>query len=162
MHTSRALCWFVLAVLVTTLSVAQEQQQAGRQSYSSAGFNFSSVSGVGLSFRHHFPSASLLQFGAGIISSGDRTNSALGLEYQYELSKKETFRYYLTVGGGIYSGSTSSTAAGIGVGLELPMLGEKIYESVTGGLALFYPVAYSEDQRSNISFGASLYFFYNF
>jgi hypothetical protein len=144
------------------LALGQDSITPGRRPYSSAGFNVSSVSGLGLSYRHHFDGPSLLQLTGGLISSESGTNSALGLEYQYELSKKETFRYYIAAGGGVYTASSSSTALGIGIGLELPILGDVIYESVTGGLAIFYPVSYTGDARAIVSFGGSLYFYYNF
>ena len=135
---------------------------AGSHSYSSVGFNASFVSGIGLSYRRHLPSPSLFQFTGGIVSSGGTTSSSFGLEYQYELSRRETFRYYIGFGFGLYSGSTTSTAAGLGIGLEVPLVGGTIFESVTGGFDLFYPVMYSGDSKTVVSVGASMYLFYNF
>ncbi len=162
MGHSRLIGLSLLSMIGILVCDAQDVNESGRHAYSSAGFNVSSVSGLGLSYRHHFAGASLLQFSGGILSSGSRTSSALGFEYQYELSKKETFRYYVVAGGGLYSSTKATSALGLGIGLELPILGDVIFESVTGGVGLFYPVAYSKNSGSVVSFGGSLYFFYNF
>jgi hypothetical protein len=157
---------FLICILVgTTAVIAQPLPDSsfavGSHPYSSIGFNASSVSGIGLSYRRHLQSPSLFQFTGGIVTSGGSTASSFGFEYQYELSRKETFRYYIGLGFGLYHGSTTGTATGLGIGLEVPIVGTTIFESVTGGFDLFYPVVYSGD-NSVISLGASIYIFYNF
>lgn len=151
-------------LLQATVTIGQEVPEFGRQAFHSAGFNISVVSGVGLSYRHHFSGPGLVQFTGGLITSGSGSHTSLGVEYQHELSKKGHFRYYIGAGAGVYSSpGATATAAGIGIGLELPILGDSILESVTGGMSLFYPVAYSGQQdRASVGFGGSLYFYYNF
>jgi hypothetical protein len=138
---------------------------AARRSFSSVGFNVSSVSGMGLSYRYHMDSPGLIQFTGGLIVSDEATSSSFGFEAQYELSLSETFRYYLALGFGTYSGkTTTTTAAGFGMGLEVPIIGSGgIYESVTAGFDIFYPALYIETGKSNIvTVGGSLYLFYSF
>ena len=155
---------FCLLVAGTSTLFAQTNDSTlapGYHPYSSIGFNLSSVSGIGLSYRNHFASPSQIQLTAGIVSSESSTSFSFGFEYQYQLSKKDSFRYYVSTGVGVYSGTVSTTAVGLGIGLELPIIGDIIYESVTGGLDLFYPVLYTGNE-SLVSFGGSLYIFYNF
>ncbi|MEX2115390.1 MAG: hypothetical protein WEB37_00765 [Bacteroidota bacterium] len=135
------------------------------QSYSSVGFNVSSVSGMGLSYRHHMNSPGLIQFTGGFLTSEGTTSSSLGFEAQYELSQRETFRYYIALGIGTYSGQTSTTTAmGFGMGLEVPIIGSgAIYESVTAGFDIFYPSLYMESGKTDVvTVGGSLYLFYSF
>jgi len=163
----------VQAVIVScVLSVAafsQSSQDSAftttHQSFSSVGFNVSSVSGMGLSFRHHMNSPGLIQFTGGFLTSDQSTSYSLGFEFQYELSLKETFRYYVALGIGTYSGSDSKTTAmGFGMGLEVPIIGSgAIYESVTAGFDIFYPSLYMETGKTDVvTVGGSLYLFYNF
>ena len=156
--------FFCVLVAITSASaqVTNDSTLApGYRPYSSIGFNLSSVSGLGLSYRNHLASPSQFQLTAGIVSSKSSTSYSVGFEYQYQLSKKDSFRYFIATGVGVYSGTTSTTAAGLGIGLELPIIGTTIYESVTAGADLFYPVLYSGNE-SLVSFGGSLYIFYNF
>jgi hypothetical protein len=110
-------------------------------------------------------SPGLIQFTGGFLTSEGTTSSSLGFEAQYELSQKETFRYYIAVGFGTYSGKTSTTTAmGFGMGLEVPIIGSGgIYESVTAGFDIFYPSLYIEPGRTDVvTVGGSLYLFYSF
>lgn len=158
---------FLFCVLVVFFSASAQVTEdstlvPGYHPYSSIGFNLSTVSGLGLSFRSHLANANQIQFTGGIVSSKGSTAYSFGFEFQYQLSKKDTFRYYVATGLGMYSGSPKgTTAVGLGIGLELPIIGTTIYESVTGGVDLFYPVFYMGNE-SLVSFGGSLYIFYNF
>ena len=161
----------VAAISCTFFAVALSQSErdsvrmTSYQPYSSVGFNVSSVSGMGLSFRHHMDSPGLIQFTGGFITSDQTTSYSLGFEGQYELSLNETFRYYIALGIGRYSGKVSSTTAmGFGMGLEVPIIGSGgIYQSVTAGLDIFYPSLYIETGKTNVvTVGGSLYLFYSF
>lgn len=99
------------------------------------------------------------------MTSDQTTSYSLGFEAQFELSMNEAFRYYVALGIGTYSGKTTSTTAlGFGMGLEVPIIGTGgIYQSVTTGLDIFYPALYIETAKSNVvTVGLSLYLFYSF
>lgn len=154
----------VCLFLLSSVSVAQavsDTTAPGYRSYTSIGFSASSVSGLGLSYRRHFDGPSLIQISGGIITSGGTTNSAIGFAYQYQLSKKDSFRYYVATGLGFYSSKTTGTVLGLGIGLEVPGIGSTIFESVTAGGELYYPAFYL-GSGSTISFGGTLYIYYNF
>jgi hypothetical protein len=152
--------------LVSSIAIAQplpDSTEPGYRPYSSFGFSASSVSGLGLSYRKHFPGPGLIQFTGGVISGNGTTASSFGVAYQYQLSKKDNFRYYIASGVGVYSSSNTnpSTVLGLGIGIEVPGLGSTIFESVTAGGELYYPTFYLGSHPS-ITFGGSIYVFYNF
>lgn len=160
-----ALASGLLSVAAFSQSNRDSVSAASHRSFSSVGFNVSSVSGMGLSYRYHMDSPGLIQFTGGFITSDQTTSSSFGFEAQYELSLNETFRYYIALGFGTYSGKiTTTTAAGFGMGLEVPIIGSGgIYKSVTAGLDIFYPSLYIETGKSNVvTVGGSLYLFYSF
>ena len=158
--------WLACFLLLSSFAFAQsvpDTSAPGYRSYSSFGFSASSVSGLGLSYRKHFPGPGLIQITGGLISGGGTTATSLGLAYQYQLSKKDSFRYYIATGGGFYtsSGHSTTTVLGLGIGLEVPGIGSTIFESVTAGGELYYPAFYLGPDPS-ISFGGSIYIYYNF
>jgi hypothetical protein len=160
---SRLLCLFIL--ISTNVLFAQSPvdstQTTGPSHFNSIGFNASSLSGLGLSYRNKLSAHDLFQLTGGVLDSEGRTNFSFGLEYQYQLSKKPSFRYYLAVGAGLYSDIQTTTFVGLGMGLELPIVGSTIFEGVTSGCCLFYPaINLSHDPR--IGIGGSVYLFYNF
>lgn len=160
---SRVLCF--LFVALTSASFAQTPPDTvGTDSPShfySVGFNASSASGIGLSLRHKLSAYNLLQITGGLLRSSGRTDYSLGFEYQYQLSKKPTFRYYLSFGAGLYSDIQNTSVVGFGMGLELPMVGTTIFEGVTAGGCLFYPV-FNPNRDPTIGVGGSIFLFYNF
>jgi hypothetical protein len=150
--------------LFSSLAVAQSSYDTtapGYRSYSSFGFNASSVSGLGLSYRKHLPGPSLIQITGGVISGGGSTFTSLGFAYQYQLSKKDNFRYYIATGAGLYTSGSTRTVIGIGIGIEVPGIGTTIFESVTVGGELYYPALYLGTNPA-INFGGSIYLYYNF
>ncbi|MBI4427870.1 MAG: hypothetical protein HY562_02005 [Ignavibacteriales bacterium] len=109
-------------LLVISQSARLDSIKTNAAEYKSFGFNASSISGLGLSFRTHLAGPSLVQFTGGLLVSGNSTSYSVGLEYQYEISRRSDLRYYIAFGAGIYNSSTSSTAtAGLG-GLDLNCL----------------------------------------
>jgi hypothetical protein len=154
---------FILAA--TNILLAQSSPDTTRASsptrFHSIGFNVSSVSGIGLCYRNKPTPRDLYQITGGVLTSDGRTNFSAGIEYQYQLSKSPTFRYYLAAGAGLYSDVQSKGFAGFGIGLELPAVGTTIFEGVTFGGCLFYPV-FDLNNNLRISIGASVYAFYNF
>jgi hypothetical protein len=132
--------------------------------FSSVGFNISSISAVGISYRKHFANPTTIQITGGFISTTGNTSSAIGAEVQFEISKKSSLRYYVSLGIGHYSFSSGqSTNIGLGIGIELPAFSETIFDNVTGGVSIFYPAAYFASSGTNVvTLGVSLFTCYNF
>lgn len=151
------------AILLTAQASLPDSVITGTLTYNSFGFNASTVSGLGLSYRHHSVLYSLIQVSGGIIKTTDNIAYSAGVEYQYELSRRTDFRYYICLGSGLYnSGGSSGFVGGFGVGFDTPVFGHTVKENMTAGISLFYPTIYSGTSETTISFGASVYFFYNF
>lgn len=145
--------------------------------FNSFGFNASSVSGLGLSYRYHATGPQLFMLSGGIVSSNDWLYASLGAEFQYEISEREDLRYYLAVASGfyytkedlydfmtddMYTNSDSDFHLGIGVGFEYPFLGSTIFKNMTVGVTIYYPAIYFTNSGTDIAMGAGAYFFYNF
>ena len=58
------------------------------------GFSAGWASGIGLSFRAHLPSKSSLQVVFGIIRTSDKLSASIGGEYQYDLVRGGTSRFF--------------------------------------------------------------------
>ena len=153
-------CLLILSSFASAQSVS-DTTEPGYRSYSSFGFNASLVSGVGLSYRNHLQGPSLIQFTAGVLSGGGSTFTSFGFAYQYQLSKKDNFRYYIATGAGLYTSGSSRTVIGFGIGLEVPGIGTTIFESVTAGGELYYPAFYLGTNPS-VGVGGSIYIYYNY
>jgi hypothetical protein len=59
------------------------------------GFSAGWASGIGLSFRSHFPSKSSLQAVFGIIKTSDKLSMCIGAEYQFDLVRSNTTRFFI-------------------------------------------------------------------
>lgn len=181
----KRLGWITLLCLLTPSVTCLAGQGDSAEVYkwkkfNSFGFNASSVSGLGLSYRHHTDGPQLVMLSGGIVSSSDWVYASLGAEYQFEISEREDLRYYLAIGGGFYytreeiteyywdtepttsTNSDSDFHLGIGVGFEYPFLGSSIFKNMTVGLTLYYPAIYFADSGTDITMGVGAYFFYNF
>jgi hypothetical protein len=96
------LSWCVLSCVFVSISLAQittsglsKAEDLNRPVYGlglSAGWG----SGVGLSFRSHFPSKSSLQAVFGIIKTSDKLAMSVGGEYQYDLVRSNATRFFIT------------------------------------------------------------------
>ena len=155
----------VLIVLFSTESFAQTVEDttraAARRPYHSFGFNASFVSGIGISYRNHTAGPSLFQVTGSVFSSEGSVFYSVGLEMQIELSSNPGFRYYIPIALGLYvPESKTTTVVGLGMGLEVPVIGPGIYEGVTIGGELFYPAVYLSTKNS-VGLGGSIYIFYN-
>lgn len=82
------------------------------------------ATGLGLSFRHHLPSAFSYQMTGGIIKTNDRLQYDFGMEGQFDLARTEANRFFVAFGFGyFYSGKSGNdmkapTRAGLGIGGE--------------------------------------------
>ena len=98
-------CCFILLLfcsLVTHSQVLVEGNQTAEkfdQNIYGLGFNAGPTSGVGISFRNHFPSRLSIQVALGVIrykNDNDtlRTYFSFGTEVQYDLVRGQTTRFY--------------------------------------------------------------------
>jgi hypothetical protein len=95
------LSWCVLSFVSVSISLAQittsglsKAENLNKPVYGlglSAGWG----SGVGLSFRFHFPSKSSLQAVFGIIKTSDKLAMSVGGEYQYDLVRSNATRFFI-------------------------------------------------------------------
>lgn len=91
------------------------------------GFSAGPASGVGLSFRHHFPSRFSYQIAGGVIK-GNRVMYDFGGEVQFDVSRTHDSRYYVALSMAyFYSGKDNGNEmegpgrAGLGIGGEFPL-----------------------------------------
>jgi hypothetical protein len=89
------------------------------------GFSGGAVSGFGLSFKHHLPSALSYQIVAGVIKADNKVRYNFGGEGQYDLIRSEKTRFFACGGlGYFYSGESGENElsgpfrAGLGLGIE--------------------------------------------
>ena len=99
-------------------------------------------SGIGISFRAHLPSKTSFQGVFGIINASGKLSMTVGTEYQYDLVRGNTTRFYAAAGVGyFYSGTSSNELSapvriGGGLGGEFNIR-ESIHVSV-GGMFVFF------------------------
>lgn len=119
---------FPLIVCVASAQVVlpEKGREAGlRENVFGLGLFGGAASGLGLSFRHHLPSAFSYQVTGGIIKVDEKLSYDIGLEGQFDLVRGAENRFF--VAGGMayfYSGRTSHndldgpTRVGLGIGGE--------------------------------------------
>ena len=95
------LSWCVLSVIFVLISPAQittsglsKAEDLSKPVYG-LGLSAGWASGVGLSFRTHFPSKSSLQAVFGIIKTSDKLAMSVGGEYQYDLVRSNSTRFFI-------------------------------------------------------------------
>jgi len=99
-------------------------------------------SGVGLSFRSHFPSKSSLQGVFGIIKTSNKLAMSVGGEYQYDLVRSNATRFYIaTTIAYFYNGAGSNEVEGpfrmgAGIGGEFQVQ-ESLHVSIEGVFVFF-------------------------
>jgi hypothetical protein len=77
------------------------------------GFSAGWASGVGVSFRSHLPSNSSLQAVFGIIKTSNKLSMCIGGEYQYDLVRNKSTRFFVGPAFSyFYSGNGSNEVAG--------------------------------------------------
>ncbi len=144
-HAVRSL--FILVVLPVVLygqvSVSGENRAEGfDKPVYGLGFSGGPASGVGLSFRDHFPGKLSLQLVFGILKDKVNTFVSTGAELQYDLVRGSTTRFYFGPGVGyFYNGSKSNTfeaptRVGIGLGGEFNIR-DALHLSVEGMFVFF-------------------------
>ena len=106
------------------------------------GFSAGWMSGVGLSFRAHLPSNASVQVVFGIIKTSDQLSMTLGGEYQYDLVRNKTTRFF--VGGGLgyyYNGSSGNDVSGpvrVGAGIGGEFQVQEAFHVSLEGMFVFF------------------------
>jgi len=142
------LSWCVLSFVFVSISLAQittsgltKAEDMSKPVYGlglSAGWG----SGVGLSFRSHFPSKSSLQAVFGIIKTSDKLLMSVGGEYQYDLVRSNATRFFIAgTMAYFYNGSgtnevTGPFRMGAGIGGEFHVQ-DALHVSVEGLFVFF-------------------------
>ncbi|MEW5797803.1 MAG: hypothetical protein AB1728_02245 [Bacteroidota bacterium] len=157
--TSLAVLIFLYSTIIhaqDTLTVLQSVR------YSTIGFQASFVSGIGISFGINETGKYRARATFGVLTNDSKTYSSFGVDYQFELTKRQDFRVFIGPGFGVRSISTedSHTALGLGTGVEAPATGNSIYQNVTGGVTIYYPTFFFLSK--NISFAGAIFISYNF
>ena len=131
------------AILLSQVSVSGDNRADNfDKSVYGLGFAGGTASGVGISFRDHFPSKVSLQFVFGILKDNVNTFVSTGAELQYDLVRGNTTRFYFGPAFGyFYSGSgTNSFAAptryALGLGGEFNIR-DALHFSVEGMFVFF-------------------------
>ena len=126
------------------------------------GFQFSLVSGSGITFGKQFNNNVRLRGTAGIIANDDRSQYSVGFDLQYILSQDERFTIFMGPSFGVISGNKESTKNRVALttGIELPLTGGRQYRNICLGLLLHYPTYYTVSKNINVTPGA--YLSYNF
>ena len=125
-----------------------------RESVFGIGLAAGPASGVGLSFRHHLPSAFSYQLTGGVIKVDEKLYYDIGGEFQYDFILGSSSRVFAVAGLGYYYAGKSDknelegpARAGLGVGVEFGFLGsfhgivEGVFTYFTDGTILPLPQA---------------------
>jgi hypothetical protein len=152
----------VLALSIAMLIIASfSQAQVSTSGLSNAegltkavyglGFSAGWASGIGLSFRSHLPSKASVQGVFGIIKTSDKLSMSIGGEFQYDLVRNNTTRFF--VGSAMsyfYNGNGSNEVSGpfrvgAGIGGEFHVQGalhvtlEGMFTYFSDGRVIPYP-----------------------
>jgi hypothetical protein len=125
---------------VTTTGLAGATEMG--QSVYGLGFSGGWASGVGVSFRSHFPTKSSLQGVFGIIRTAEKLSLSIGAEYQLDLARGNSTRFFFGSGASYnYYGKDRNEVSGparvgLGVGGEF-QLQEALHFTLSGMFTFF-------------------------
>jgi hypothetical protein len=105
--------------------------QGVREQVFGLGFSVGFASGIGVTFRHHFPGKVSWEATGGVIKVDEKVNYSFGGELQLDLDRGTGGRFFASVAGGYYysapKGGNNTMAGpgrlGVGIGGELPIGG---------------------------------------
>ena len=127
-----ALLLLLYAVPSRPQAVLPEKGRDGglRENVYGLGLAAGAASGIGLSFRQHFPGYVSYQLIGGIIKVDNQTSYAFGAELQYDFIRGAGVRFFAAAAGGYYySGGEKGNEVhgpgrfGAGIGAEVPVQG---------------------------------------
>jgi hypothetical protein len=128
-------------------------QRELRESVFGLGLGAGFASGIGLSFRHHFPGRMAWQAVGGIVKTRDKLLYSVGGEIQFDVQRTASTRFFVAAAAGYYysgDGTNEMEAPGrigLGVGGEIPIAeslglsGEILFTYQTDGSVLPLPQA---------------------
>jgi hypothetical protein len=140
--------YFIFSVALSGMAQAQVNVAGSQRAegFSSniygLGFSAGPASGVGISFRDHLPSKSSYQIIAGIIKLKSKVSASVGAEYQYDLVRGNTTRFFFGPSASyFYSGENQNTfdapfRFGVGLGGEFDVQ-EALHISIEGVFTYF-------------------------
>ena len=147
--------WLVVGVYSSSAQVtipSSDQSAKLGQTVFGLGLSAGLVSGLGLSFRHHFPTEFSYQIVAGIVKADDKLHYNLGSEIQFDLIRSDKTRFFACGGlGYFYSGVSGRNdlagpfLSGLGIGVEkggtqaLNLSGELLFSFFSDGTILPLP-----------------------
>jgi hypothetical protein len=142
------LSWCILSFVFVSISFAQittsglsKAEDLNRPVYG-LGLSAGWASGVGLSFRSHLPSKSSVQAVFGIIKTSNKLAMCVGGEYQYDLVRSNTTRFFAgSAMSYFYHGNGSNEVSGpfrvgAGIGGEF-QLQQALHITVEGMFVFF-------------------------
>jgi hypothetical protein len=139
---------FLISLFLVSISIAQvttsglEKAEGLSKPVYGLGISAGWASGIGLSFRSHLPSNSSIQAVFGIIKTSNKLSACLGGEYQYDLVRSNSTRFFIGAAMSyFYSGVNSNEVSapfrvGAGVGGEFQVQ-ESLHVSVEGLFVFF-------------------------
>ncbi|MCX6136547.1 MAG: hypothetical protein NTV54_03515 [Ignavibacteriales bacterium] len=139
----------IIAVLLAFIERGDAQVIAGtdraesfRENIYGLGISGGAASGLGVSFRAHFPSLISVQFVGGIIKSSSVLSSSLGAQVQYDLVRGRSTRFFGGMGVSYYySGESSNDLKGpfrLGLGVGGEFLIQQSLSATLGGMFTYF------------------------
>jgi len=133
--TMRTLLIVILLCLILVPAPAQVTMpdkasgQGVREQVFGLGFSAGFASGIGLTFRHHFPGKFSWEVTGGVIKVDQNVDYSVGGELQLDLDRGAASRFFATVGAGYFYAAPKGQSntmkgpgrAGIGIGGEIPL-----------------------------------------
>ncbi|HMK38034.1 MAG TPA: hypothetical protein VK569_01760 [Bacteroidota bacterium] len=130
--SATAILMFACALPARPQAVLPERGISGglKQNVFGLGLAAGAASGIGISFRQHFPGYFSYEINGGIIKVNKETSYDFGAELQYDFIRGAGVRFFSALAGGYYysggvNGNNVEAPArlGVGVGGEVPIQG---------------------------------------
>ncbi|MFA6469472.1 MAG: hypothetical protein WCW35_11285 [Bacteroidota bacterium] len=155
--------FFILSLMVIfSMNVYAQDTSAAVKTYNTFGFQFSLVSGTGISYGKILDGKIKLKGTGGFITSDDKTKYSFGFDVHYFLSKGDKFEVTLGPSLGFIGGTNEDVKSrlALATSMEVPFNGDEHYNNLCGGIVLYYPTFYMKSGDINVT--AGIYIVYNF
>lgn len=152
------LLFFILGI--TTASAQDSTSVPGFQRL--FGFQFSLVSGTGISYGTLQPNNIRFKATGGFITNDNKSTYSLGVDFHYVLGRGNMVEVAVGPSLGFIGGTDELTKTRIALAttVEVPFSGTQHFQNVCAGLVLYYPTVYI--LSGNINVTAGLYMSYYF
>ncbi len=126
------------------------------------GFQFSLVSGTGISYGTLQANNVRLKATGGFITNDNTTSYSLGIDIHYLLSRGKQVEVSVGPSLGFIGGTNelTKTRVALATTVEAPALGEKHFQNVCAGLVLYYPTVYILSGNINVTAGFYLAYYF--